>query len=198
MPDSNIPATVQPNQDMTVRSQGEHFTAPLAQGAQFSEKTTSHHKPFYDDYTVAKMHILQAVGDLSELDLFGNQVLCAVFCRPNRTAKGVYLPVKEIKNDWWEHKVVLILKIGPDAFTGEDSYFRSTFGDRPPPQPGEWLFSNANAGIQINLAGDGCSRPQGVDHRGEPMDIFEWDGWPCRIMGCENFIGRLCQPHFVI
>jgi hypothetical protein len=132
--------------------------------------------------------------------------MCAVFCRPNSqpikmpdgSESVLYLPLKEIKEDWYQHKVVLILKAGPDAFTGEDSYLRAMFGDASPPRAGEWVFANASAGIQVNIAGDGASRPQTVDRRGEVMDLFEWDGWPCRIMTDENVLGRLEKPHSVI
>lgn len=186
------------------RSATTNYVAPLAQKAKFTDGVTRHHRPFYDDYNVAKLHILQAVGDLTELDVFGRNVLCAVFCRPNtRTvpmadgSKGaIYLPVKEIKEDWYQHKVVLILKAGPDAFVWDDP--RPMFGDASPPKAGEWVFANANSGIQVNIMGEGASRPQTVDLRDEVMDLFEWDGWPCRIMSDENVLGRLEKPHSVI
>ena len=192
---------------LTVISQGERAVAPLQRAAPFTEGISRHHRPFYDDYTVAKMHIAQAIGDLTDMDVFGRQVLCAVFCRPasqpikkpDGTEGVLYLPVKEIKEDWYQHKVVLVLKTGPDAFKGDPSYLRAMFGDGvPAPVPGEWLFANANAGIQVNIAGEGGSRPQAVDRRGEPFDIFEWDGWPCRIIPDDQFFGRITKPHSVV
>ena len=181
-----------------VRGHGDTFVAPLARTAQFSEGISRHHRPFYSDYDAAKMHILQAVGDLTDFEVFGRGVLCAVFCRPNVTPGGIYIPVKEIKEDWWQHKAALILKTGPDAFSGDDTYLRAMFGAAPKPEGGDWVFSNASSGIQMNVMGDGASRPRGKDHRGEEMDIFEWDGWPCRIIGDENFLGRVVMPHSVV
>lgn len=169
---------------------GERFTAPLRQAAPFSEGISRHHRQSYDDYETAKAHILQALGDLSDLNVTGKQIVVAVFCRPNfimfRGPTGeeapLYTTVKEVKEDWYQHKGGLIVKAGPGAFQGDKSYLQDTFGDAGAPGVGDWIFSNASAGIQVNLAGDGASRPQALDRRGEPMDIFEWDGWPCRIM----------------
>lgn len=186
---------------------GDKFLAPLSTSARFTEAVTRHHRPLYDDYTVAKAHIAQAIGDLSDMDVFGRQVLCAVFCRPNMdqmtrpdgTKSTIYTSLKEIKEDWFQHKVVLILKLGPEAFQGDDSYRDAVFGKgTPSPQPGEWLFANANAGIQVNICGEGGTRPQGLDHRGRTVDLFEWEGWPCRIIGDDNFLGRITKPHTVV
>lgn len=184
---------------------GRTAIAPLAQKAKFSDPIGRHHRPFYDDYDVAKMHILQALGDLSDLDIFGRQVACAVFIRPNTmpitmpdgTKSVLYLPIKEVKEDFYQNKTVLVLKCGPEAFTGEENYLTAMYGGFVP-APGEWLFANANSGIQVNLVGDGASRPQSVDRRGEPLDIFEWDGWPCRIMSDDNFLGRIAKPHQIV
>lgn len=181
-----------------LRRHGDAFIAPLAPAAPFSSGPGRHHRPFYDDYEVAKGFIHQALGDLSETDIWDANVLCGVFCRPNVTPSGIYLTEKEVKEDWWQHKVVLVLKMGPDAFQGDPSYQRARFGDAGPPAVGDWLFARPEAGVQISLIGDGASRPQGRDHRGEPMDIFAWPGWPCRIIPHDQFLGRLTKPHSIV
>lgn len=185
--------------DVVPMSQGERMIAPWQNTAKFSDSVGRHHRPFFDDYSVAQNLIAQAIGDINDIDIFGRQVLCGVFCRPNVTPGGIYISTKEVKEDWYQHKVVLVLKCGPEAFTGAKSYHDATFGkDVARPVAGDWLIVNASAGIQISLCGDGAQRPQGKDHRGQPMDIFEWDGWPCRIIGDDNFLGRLTQPHNVV
>jgi hypothetical protein len=202
-----------------ITTHGEHFTAPLSQAAPFSESVSRHHRPFYDDYDEAKAHIAQAIGDISEFEVFGNNVVIAVFCRPDimkvKMTDGsdgaVYLPVKEIKEDWWQHKAGMIIKLGPNAFRGDDSYYDAKFGlfDRDGelikdsgrarrPQIGEWIFANASSGVQISLRGEGASRPQGIDRARQPMDLFEWDGWPCRIIGDDTFYGRITKPHGIV
>lgn len=176
----------------------------IRQTPRFAEGVTRHHRPAYDNYEICKAHIRQMLGNIDGEDgllLFGRQVAVAVYCRPNVTPVGLYLPVKEIKEDWWQHKVVMVVKTGPDAFgerTGTESWHQSMFGDYRRPQVGDWVFSNAASGLQINLCGDGGSRPQGIDHLGRSFDLFEWDGWPVRIMTDDMLIGRIGKPHQIV
>lgn len=202
------------NEIARMKPAGHHVTpfvdrtadpGPLNQTPKFGESTSRHHRPHFDDYDVARLHVLQAIGDISDMDLFGRQVLVAVFARPNvryitmpdGTINAIYTPLKEAKEDWWQGKACLLLKTGPEAFKGEKSYLDAMFGGMPP-KPGDWLFANAAAGMQISLYGDGGSRPQGHDHRGKLMDIYEWDGWPCRVYSDDQFFGRIAKPHSVI
>lgn len=170
----------------------------------FSHGITRHHKPSYDDYTLSKMHIMQMLGDIhgdEGLILFGRQIAVAVFCRPSISAAGIYMPVKDIKEDWWQHKVCLLIATGPDAFgavTGNETYLKARFGDREPPKVGDWVFMNASTGTQLMLCGEGHSRPQGIDHLGREYDLFEWDGWPVRILDDDSLIGRIGKPHQII
>lgn len=174
------------------------------QAPKYTAGITRHHRPAYDDYTLAKMHIFQMLGDISGEDglvLFGRQVAVAVYCRPNINPGGIILPTKEIKEDWWQHKVVLIVAVGPDAFgkvTGSPAYFKARYGDREPPKIGDWVFMNASSGMQISLCGDGHSRPQGVDSLGREYDLFEWDGWPVRILEDDSLIGRIGKPSAIV
>lgn len=198
MADTEI-ATIDDRRRDLEATRGERFLSPLTQTAKFGAGSSRHHRPFFDDYEIAKLCIQQALGDMTDIDIFGRDVLTAVFCRPNVTPGGIYITSKEVKEDWWQHKVVLVLKCGPDAFTGDDSYLAARFGtDVKPPKPGDWLFARPEAGLQISLVGEGGSRPQGKDHRGNPMDVFDWDGWPCRIIPDEEFKGRLPKPHGVV
>ena len=192
--------------ELEVISRGESFIAPLAQTPKYGERNSRHHRPFYDNYDVAKAHIAQAVGDISGFQLFGRNVLVAVFCRPNTMEVGpegnkttIFMPIKEIMEDWWQNKACHILMKGPEAFKGEPSYMEATFGlGVPAPEVGEWVFANASAGTQIGLCGEGASRPQGLDPRGRQWDLFEWEGWPCRIITDDCFLGRLNKPHELV
>lgn len=175
------------------------FLAMPAAANQFSDPIGRHHQQYYADYDDAKAHILQAVGDYSKMQLFGRQVLAAVFCRPVVTPGGIMLPEKDQKEDWWQGKVVLILKTGPGAFKGDESFHNETYGEGiDAPAVGDWMFANANAGIQVSLRFEGASRPQGLDKNGNPMDLFVGDGWPCRIFDDTHFYGRIEAPHVVV
>ena len=176
-----------------------------AQLAKYSGIARNHRKSF-DDYSVAKAHILQAIGDMEDMQIFGSNVLVAVFCKPNiRTIKksdgsqSMWIdPLKEQKEDWWQGKACMILKLGPDAFEGDESYIKAKFGKVGKPKVFDWVFANANGGMPISLMGDGASRPQGVDMQGNPIDIYEWDGWPCRVVDHDAFYGRLTNPQLVV
>lgn len=157
------------------------------------------HKWHHDDYNVAKDQIHQSLGDLEEIDVFGRQVLVAVYVRPDvNPATGVYQTINAMKEDWWQGKSVLILKCGPDAFRGDESYVSATFPRAEAPCPGDWMFANANAGIQISLLGEGADKPMVKDRRGDLVPIYDWDGWPCRLIPDDQFLGRIAKPHSVI
>lgn len=183
-----------------VPSRGERFVDSDLNAPAYSERTSRHHRPSHDDYNVAKMHIMQQVGDLDDAEPFGRQVLCAVFIKPNTNPAGLYIGEKEQAEDMWQSKVVMVLKKGPDAFNGAQSYLDATFGKGvPPPDVGDWLFVNASAGTQISLLlSDTSSRAQGVDWRGRAINLYGWDGWPCRLIDDSNFLGRIRKPHSVV
>lgn len=63
--------------------------------------------------------IFDAMGDISGLEIYHNQVLIAVYQRPERTIGGIIVPDTTggtRDEDKWQGKVGLIVKLGPDAF----------------------------------------------------------------------------------
>jgi len=151
------------------------------------------------DYDLAKREIHQALGDLGGLKVWGRQVAVAVYVRPEvNPTTGIYQPMTAMKEDWWQGKSVLIIKCGPDAFKGDESYIDATFPDGLPPRPGDWLFANANAGIQTSFMGRGASQPLVENRQGEMVPIYDWHGWPIRIISDTDFLGQVDEPHMVI
>lgn len=63
-----------------------------------------------------KKDILDRLGDLSGIELFNNQILCAVYVRPNKTKSGIYLSDKTVDEDRFQGKVGLLVSAGPEAF----------------------------------------------------------------------------------
>lgn len=182
-----------------VPTRGERYVSSDLNTALYSDRTSRHHRPFYDDYNVAKLHIMQAVGDLTDIEFFGRQVLVGVFIKPNTTSTGFYIGKKEQAEDEYQSKIVMVLKKGPEAFVGASSYHNATFGQGVAvPEVGDWLFANASAGFAMRVMSDKSSRPQGSDYAGRAIDLFEWDGWPCRVMSDDNFIGRITKPHSIV
>lgn len=171
-------------------------------------KTVSQlHKPGYADYSVAEADIRKAVGDVSKEDIWSRQVLVGVYVRPNtvvgKEGKITWIPTSAQEEDIWQGKALLVLKMGPGAFKGDKSYLEATFprgpdGELNLPKEGDWLFARPNDGVAMSIMGEGAARPQGVDHQGKPVDKFEWDGWPCRILQDDSFFGKMSVPHAIV
>ena len=62
-----------------------------------------------------KKAILKAVGDLSEQEVFADLVLVGTYIRNERTAGGIIRPIDNVKEDEYQGKVGLVLKVGPLA-----------------------------------------------------------------------------------
>ena len=60
--------------------------------------------------------ILDEIGDITDFELFHNQVLVAVYLRPEKTKGGIFVPDQNRDEDRYQGKVGLIVKAGPDAF----------------------------------------------------------------------------------
>lgn len=153
----------------------------------------------HEDYEVAKDHILRQLGSMDNLEIFGRQVLVAVYVRPAENKRsGLTATAKRQEADWYEGKVVLVLRAGPSAFTGDDGYLESMYGERAAPIAGDWLFQNANTGIQFSFCGDGAERVQYQDRHGDSHPMYPSDGWQVRIVMDDGFLGRIPKPTSVV
>lgn len=63
-----------------------------------------------------KETLLNEVGDISNVEVFNNQLLVAVYIRPQKTKSGIILTDKTTDEDRFQSKVGLVLKKGPMAF----------------------------------------------------------------------------------
>ena len=59
-----------------------------------------------------KNEIWKAIGDLSDFQLFGNEVLVAIYIRPQKTSSGIFLTDNYRDEDKWQGKIGLVLKKG--------------------------------------------------------------------------------------
>jgi len=69
--------------------------------------------------TDPKQVLLDELGDISDVEIFHNQILCAVYLRPNKTKSGIFLTDSTVDEDKYQSKVGLIIKKGPDAFVDD-------------------------------------------------------------------------------
>jgi len=93
-----------------------------------------------------------AVGDLSKLKVYHNNILCAVYKRPEKTASGLYLSDNTRKEDEYQGKVVLVLKKGPIAFQDDD---KTLFAGQDI-EEGEWVVLRSSDGWKLNINGVLC------------------------------------------
>jgi len=95
---------------------------------------------------------LTEVGDTSKIVVFNNQVLIAVYIRPERTKSGLLLSQGARDEDKYQSKVGLILKTGPDAFLDEDGrwFKNAAIG------VGDWIVFRPSDGWNIEVNGRLC------------------------------------------
>lgn len=102
--------------------------------------------------TDPKRALFEAVGDLSGLDIFHNQVLVAIYVRPEKTAGGIIRPGDNIKEDEYQGKVGLVVKRGPAAFldTAEEDFLGQSV------EVGDWVVFKVGDGWQITIRDTAC------------------------------------------
>lgn len=142
-----------------------------------SAVATTLHNWKHDTAAEAAQEIMAAVGDLSNVEIFGSQVLIAPYIRPTKTKSGLHVPASAANEDTWQGKVGLILKIGPTAF---DPDATKQYGGRAP-VVGEWIFHDVKQCFQMHVKGAGAKRGATRDH----------DGWPARLVYAADIYGRL-------
>lgn len=91
------------------------------------------------------------LGDLSEVELFHNQVLLAVYLRPQKTKSGLYLTDKHTDEDRFQSKVGLLVKKGPLAFEQDGNWFTGLEF-----QEDDWLVFRPSDGWSITVNGVLC------------------------------------------
>jgi hypothetical protein len=98
-----------------------------------------------------KQKLLDQLGDISEIELFHNQVLLAVYLRPEKTKSGLILTADHLDEDKYQSKVGLLVKRGPLAFEQDGNWFTGmTFQDH------EWLIFRPSDGWSITVNGVLC------------------------------------------
>jgi len=67
-----------------------------------------------------RTEILNKVGSLDGVEVFGSDVLVALYIRPQKTKSGIILADSTREEDRWQGKAGLILKLGPTAYTDDE------------------------------------------------------------------------------
>lgn len=87
--------------------------------------------------------ILKDLGDLSKFEVFNDRVLVAVYERPAITKGGIHLTDNQRREDQFQGKAALIVKIGP--IVNEVAVGRGPF------KVGDWVGVNPSEGWSMNI-----------------------------------------------
>jgi len=89
--------------------------------------------------------ILKRVGSLEGVEVFGNDLLVAIYERPTRTKSGIYMPETTVGEDKYQGKAMLVLKMGPTCFLDDDG---KKFRDI---SEGDWVVLRPSDGWAVTL-----------------------------------------------
>jgi co-chaperonin GroES (HSP10) len=96
--------------------------------------------------------ILNVVGNLDNVEIFHNQVLVATYVRPNVTKGGILRPDVNVKEDEYQGKVGIVLKVGPTAFLSNDD--EDFMGQTV--KVGDWVVYRVGDGWPCTLRDTAC------------------------------------------
>jgi co-chaperonin GroES (HSP10) len=116
-------------------------------------------------------NIRKEMGDISDIEIFHNQVLVAIYIRPEKTKSGLYLSAQTRDEDKYQGKVGLIIKKGADAFVDDTGkWFKGVNLD-----VGDWIYFRPSDGWQITVHGQLCRILDDTDVRGRtPQPDTVW------------------------
>lgn len=120
-----------------------------------------------------KQEILDKLGDLTHFEIARNEVLVAIYERPDTTPGGIALTRKTRKEDLYQGKVGLVVKIGPGC-----------------------MFPNLNINLHdwiVTRASDTWA----LDVNADPKALTQEDFVPCRLVFDDQIRARIAQPGMV-
>lgn len=96
--------------------------------------------------------IREEVGDLSNVDVFHNQILVGIYRRPEKTAGGIIITQKAQAEELFQGTVGLVLKVGPTAF--QDDEHNKFHGQTV--KEGDWIVYRTSDTHKVALNGIVC------------------------------------------
>jgi co-chaperonin GroES (HSP10) len=115
--------------------------------------------------TDPKLTILESLGDISNVELFHNQVLLATYLRPTKTKSGLILTDSHVDEDRYQSKVGLLVKRGPKAFEQDGTWFEGMeFKDH------DWLIFRPSDGWSITVNNVLCRIFDDINIKGRVQD----------------------------
>ena len=96
--------------------------------------------------------LLDKIGSLKGFEVFGNNVLVAIYMRPEKTKSGIILADVTRQEDRWQGKAGLVVAMGPSAFVSDENY---NFGTQKV-AVGDWVAIFVSDGRQIVINETPC------------------------------------------
>lgn len=100
----------------------------------------------------ARKAIIEAVGDLSGIEIMFNHILVGTHIRNKVTKGGIHLPDATVQEDEFQSKVGLVLKKGPMAFVDDES--NQFFGQDV--AVGDWIVYRVGDGWSMHINKSPC------------------------------------------
>ena len=103
-----------------------------------------------------------AVGDVSQIEITGVQILVGTYIRPEKFKSGIIQTAKVREEDIHQGKVGLVLKVADGAFVdGGEAKFNGF-----KVSPGDWVFYRVQDGFSTSVNGHHCRLIEDVHVRG--------------------------------
>ena len=114
--------------------------------------------------------LIEQIGPLKDMELFNNQILVAIYIRPDKTAGGIIVTEKTRDEDKWQGKVGLVVKLGPSAFVGDDDWFKNVSV-----KVGDWVVFRHSDGWNLEVNEVPCKVLNDISIKGKiPHPDFVW------------------------
>lgn len=123
-----------------------------------------------------KKALLDAVGDISGIEVFHNLVLVATYIEPEKTAGGIIKPDRTLAENRFQGKAALVLKKGPLAFK-DDGVVKFGGADI---HEGDWVVVRPSDGMEFFKRELGTS-----------------EGTSCRLFEDTHIKARVTDPELV-
>lgn len=115
-----------------------------------------------------KEKLLSDLGDISGIELFNNQIMIAVYIRPEKTKGGIIMTDRHRDEDRFQSKVGLIVAKGPSAFKEEEG--GSWFNGREL-SVGDWIVFRPSDGWSVTVSGVSCKILSDTQIKGTVQDV---------------------------
>jgi co-chaperonin GroES (HSP10) len=130
-----------------------------------------------------RQEILNRLGDLSHVEIAGDDVLLAIYQRPDMTPGGIALAAQTLKEDVYQGKVGLVVKIGPTAkFDHVEDYAGPSM--KLDIKEGDWVVVRPSDTWPLDINGD-------------PKALAKGDFTACRLVKPRLIRLRVQNPNVI-